>query len=283
MPDPAPVGGSTFCYGAQVRANSIRQHYLRYGGEGPALVLVPGIISPAVLWGLVAERLGRHFDTYVLDVRGRGLSEAGAHLDYGLNACADDLIAFVQALGLQATTVLGHSMGARIALRATRRAEGAFDHPAGAFGHLVLADPPVSGPGRRAYPTPLEGMLDLLRAAQRGEAEAALRKPGMPVWPDALLRLRAEWLHTCDERAATEAHRSFHADDIHADIAQLSIPAALIMAGKGGVIRPEDEAEIRGLAPAIEMRRIANAGHQMQVDDPESFFAALGAVLGKSL
>lgn len=276
MPDPAPAGGTTFLHGAQVRANGIRQHYLRYGGEGPALVLVPGIISPAVLWGFVAERLGRCFDTYVLDVRGRGLSEAGAHLDYGLDACADDLIGFTQALGLALPTVLGHSMGARIALRASRRAEGAL-------GRLILADPPVSGPGRRAYPSPLEGMLELLRAAQRGEAEAALRKPGMPVWPAALLRLRAEWLHTCDERAATQAHRSFHEDDIHADIAQLSIPAALLMAGKGGVILPEDEAEIRRLAPALEMRRIVNAGHQMQVDDPEGFFEALGAVLGKTL
>ena len=50
-----------------------------------------------------------------------------------------------------------------------------------------------------------------------------------------------------------------------------------------GVILPEDEAEIRKLAPAMDMRRIAGAGHQMQVDDPEGFFAALGSVLGQAL
>ena len=33
---------STFLYGAHVHANDIRQHYLRYGGHGPALILVPG-------------------------------------------------------------------------------------------------------------------------------------------------------------------------------------------------------------------------------------------------
>jgi N-formylmaleamate deformylase len=83
---------STFLYGAQVRANDIRQHYLRYGGnkdqraERDAVIIVPGITSPAVTWGFVAERFGRQFDTYVLDVRGRGLSEASSALDYSLDA-----------------------------------------------------------------------------------------------------------------------------------------------------------------------------------------------------
>ena len=89
-------------YGAHVRANGIRQHYLRYAIEGQSqqpLVLVPGIVSPAAIWGFVGERLGRTFDTYVLDVRGRGLSEGGPDLDYGLDACAADLRAFAEASG----------------------------------------------------------------------------------------------------------------------------------------------------------------------------------------
>lgn len=271
-----PMPNRTFLYGAHVRSNGIRQHYLRFGGRGVPLIVVPGIVSPAAIWGFVGERLGRTFDTYVLDVRGRGLSESGPHLDYGLDACADDLLAFGQALGLAGYTVLGHSMGARIAIRASTRAGPEL-------ARLVLADPPVSGPGRRAYPSPLEGVLKLLDAARRGEAEAALRQPGIAPWPEELLRVRAEWLHTCDERAAIEANRSFHEDDIHADLARIRVPCALIMAGKGGVILPEDEAEIHKLAPAIEMRRVAGAGHQMQVDDPEGFFAALGSVLGQEL
>ena len=40
---------TTFLYGAHIRANSIRQHYLRYGGEGPALIIAdngPGYKLP---------------------------------------------------------------------------------------------------------------------------------------------------------------------------------------------------------------------------------------------
>jgi hypothetical protein len=86
---------STFIHGGNVQANGIRQHYLRYGGKGPALILIPGITSPAITWGFVAERLGEHFDTYVLDVRGRGLSSTGPELDYsggrGLSSTGPEL------------------------------------------------------------------------------------------------------------------------------------------------------------------------------------------------
>ena len=66
---------TTFLYGANVAANGIRQHYLRYGGadgsraKRPAIVLIPGITSPAITWGFVGEVLGRTHDTYVLVVR----------------------------------------------------------------------------------------------------------------------------------------------------------------------------------------------------------------------
>lgn len=279
MSQAAHVVNSTYRYGAHVAANGIRQHYLRYGAESALaarpLVLVPGIVSPAAVWGFVGERLGRVFDTYVLDVRGRGLSESGSHLDYGLQACAEDLNAFAEALGLDEPIVVGHSMGARIAIRAAVQ-------PSARFSSIVMVDPPVSGPGRRLYPSPLSAVIDLLRAAQRGEVEAALRRPGAAAWPEALLRVRAEWLHTCDERAAIEAHRSFHEDDVHSDLPKIEIPMALIVAGKGGVILPEDVAEIRDLAPQIEIRKVENAGHQMQVDDLEGFLAALGSVVKQS-
>jgi N-formylmaleamate deformylase len=259
-------------YGAHLRANGIRQHYLRFGGKGPALVLVPGIASPAAMWSFVAARLCEHFDVYVLDVRGRGLSESGDHLDYGLDQCARDLIAFIERLDLSSCTILGHSMGARIAIRAAR-------HDSTRIARIVLADPPVTGPGRRAYPSPLSNLLELIAAAKRGEAEALLRT-GPAVWPDAQLLTRAEWLCTCNETAVTVAHRGFHEDDVHADLPELTVPTALIVAGRGGVILPKDEQEIRTLLPSIQIRRVENAGHQMQVDNLEGFLTVLGEVLG---
>src|SRR5688500_7907136 len=135
---------STFQYGAHARANGIRQHYLRYGGRGRPLVLVPGITSPAITWGFVGERLGETFDTYVLDVRGRGLSEGGAHLGYTLDDYARDVAELAAVLKFQSYVVVGHSMGGRIAARLGHR----FPEN---IARMVIVDPPVSGPGRRPY------------------------------------------------------------------------------------------------------------------------------------
>ncbi|MFB9269937.1 alpha/beta fold hydrolase [Bradyrhizobium erythrophlei] len=269
---------STFQYGGNIRANGIRQHYLRYGQRRPdrdAVIVLPGITSPAITWGFVGERFGRQFETYVVDIRGRGLSESGPSLDYGLNAQAADVVELAAGLGLDRYSVVGHSMGACIAIRAARA------RPAGLV-RLALVDPPVSGPARRAYPAKLDWYVDSIRLAGQG-CDADAMRAFCPTWTDDQLRLRAEWLHTCDERAVRESFDGFHRDDIHADLASLRIPVRLIAAGRGDVIRDEDITEIRSLVPPVSVTRVADAGHMIPWDDEESFYAAFADFLGARL
>ncbi|AHY07333.1 alpha/beta fold hydrolase [Serratia plymuthica] len=262
---------SRFLYGANVQANGIRQHYLRYGGQGPALILIPGITSPAITWGFVAERLGERYDTYVLDVRGRGLSSSGPDLVYDAETCAQDINAFAAALKLDSYSLLGHSMGARFALRA------AVLQPAGVR-RLVLVDPPVSGPGRRDYPGKWPWYVDSIRQSLSG-MDAEQMRAYCPTWSEEQRQLRAEWLHTCYEPAIQRAYEDFHQVDSHRDYPDLSMPTLLMVAGLGGVILPEDEAEIRELQPEITLAHVANAGHMIPWDDFDGFFRALGDFL----
>jgi N-formylmaleamate deformylase len=269
---------SSFQYGANIHANGIRQHYLRYGERRPdrdAVIVLPGITSPAITWGFVGERFGHEFETYILDIRGRGLSESGPALDYSLDAQAADVIAFAEALKLPRYSLVGHSMGARIAIRAAR------SEPRG-LARLALVDPPVSGPGRRAYPSRLEWYVDSIRLALQGCDFEAMRA-FCPTWTDDQLRLRAEWLHSCDESAVRESFDGFHRDDIHADLRFITQPARLIAAGRGDVIRDEDVTEIQSLVPAITVTRVVDAGHMIPWDDERGFYAAFGDFLGARL
>ncbi|HSV84446.1 MAG TPA: alpha/beta hydrolase [Ramlibacter sp.] len=258
-------------YGYHVRANGVRLHLLHYGGPGPRLLLLPGITSPAITWGFVAERLARHFDVHVLDFRGRGLTSATPGMDASLDALASDVLDLLHVLGWSAATLLGHSMGARVAIRAAARNP---DRVA----RLLLVDPPVTGPGRRAYPTPLSWYVDSIRMAALGTTAEALR-PFAPTWSEEQLRLRAEWLHTCDEDAIVQAYRGFHDDDIHADLPRLRVPGLLMAAGRGGVILPDDLAEISMLAPGLVHCTAANAGHMVPWDDEQDFFQLLADYL----
>jgi N-formylmaleamate deformylase len=272
---------TTFLYGANVAANGIRQHYLRYGGAGgarserAAIILIPGITSPAITWGFVGDVLGRAFDTYVIDVRGRGLSEASPTLDYRLDAQGDDVVALAASLGLKRFVLVGHSMGARIVARA------AAHKPAG-LESVVLVDPPVSGPGRREYPGKTPWYVDSMALARDGVNAEAMRA-FCPTWSDNDLRLRAEWLHTCDERAVLESYEGFHTDDFHADAAQLHVPSLLITAERGDVVRDEDVAELQRATPSMQHVRVPDAGHMIPWDNAAGFYAAFGDFLGTPL
>ncbi|SDF24305.1 alpha/beta hydrolase [Limimaricola pyoseonensis] len=252
--------------GYNLNANGIRQHLIHYEGTGPKLLVVPGITSPAITWGFIAERLTRHYDVHVLDVRGRGLSQAG-DLDYSLDAMADDVVALAEKMGGEPLVVLGHSMGARTAIRAARKAPGRF-------ARLLLVDPPVSGPGRRAYPSPWPWYEDSIRAAEKGCSAEEMRA-FCPSWTEEQLALRAEWLHTCQLDAIRTAYDGFHTDDIHADLKTLELPMRLVVAGAAPVIGEEDIAEIRELAPGIEVRTVEGAGHMIPWDDLDGFVAAV--------
>ncbi|MEM5460196.1 alpha/beta hydrolase [Paraburkholderia phytofirmans] len=272
---------TTFLYGANVAANGIRQHYLRYGGpdgahrERTAIILIPGITSPAITWGFVGEVLGRKFDTYVIDVRGRGLSEASPTLDYSVAAQGDDVVAFAVALGLKRFALVGHSMGARIAARA------AMHKPAG-LASVVLVDPPVSGPGRREYPGKTPWYVDSMALAREGTDAEAMRA-FCPTWTEHDLQLRAEWLHTCDERAVLESYKEFHTEDFHADAARLHVPSLLITAERGDVVRDEDVAELQDATPSMLHVRVPDAGHMIPWDNAAGFYAAFGDFLGAPL
>jgi N-formylmaleamate deformylase len=254
--------------GVNLHANGIRQHLLRYGDGGAPLLLVPGITSPAITWGFVAEELALTNEVWILDVRGRGLSESGSQLDYRLDACADDVIAVAEALDLRDYALVGHSMGARHAIRACRR-------DASRVGRVVLVDPPMSGPGgRRPYPARLNWYVDSMALARRGADIEALRA-FTPTWSDEQIALRAEWLHTCDQAAILSSFAGFHEDDVHQDLPYLDRPALLVSAERGDVVSDADVQECVRLAPDLRHIRVANAGHMIPWDNIGGFLAAV--------
>ncbi|WP_411036875.1 alpha/beta fold hydrolase [Shinella sp. BYT-45] len=256
---------TTFISGGLVRANDIRQHYLHFGGKGPQMLVLPGITSPAITWAEFADELGKDFDVYVLDMRGRGLSEAGPALDYSINAMAADAAAFAAVMGLENYHLLGHSMGGRIAPVAVTR-YGATPKK------LMIIDPPITGPGQRGHGATHEWFTDQISAGARGDMTVEDMRPYFPRWRDDQLALRVEWIHTCDPRAIIDFRIDVLEDDIHSELPKLEVPTHLMIGGQSPLITPEEQAEIAALAPKLEIHRIPEAGHMIPWDTPEIFF-----------
>jgi pimeloyl-ACP methyl ester carboxylesterase len=88
-------------------------HELR--GQGVPIVLVAGTGYPGATWpsGFVEPLLERH-RVLVFDHRGTGMTPASAER-FSTRLFARDALGLMDALGLEAAHVLGHSMGGRVA------------------------------------------------------------------------------------------------------------------------------------------------------------------------
>jgi pimeloyl-ACP methyl ester carboxylesterase len=98
------------------RLPHIQLHYLEHVGDGPLLLLMPGLTANAQCFGgLMAAGLAPRYRVLAVDLRGRGLSDKPA-TGYSIRQHAEDIVALLDNLGVQKALIGGHSFGAFVAL-----------------------------------------------------------------------------------------------------------------------------------------------------------------------
>lgn len=110
--------GAEFSAGSGQTGCAHLTHYTveyREWGEGPPLVLVPGLAGGYGLLGPLARRLAQHYRVISYQFRGEDNCFA-LRRPFGLNDLADDLAEFLDWLCLESPAVLGVSFGGAVAL-----------------------------------------------------------------------------------------------------------------------------------------------------------------------
>jgi haloacetate dehalogenase len=112
--------------------------FVRYGGQGPAVVLLHGHPRTSATWHRFAPLLvQRGFTVVCPDLRGYGRSTGPAptadHTGHSKRAVASDVVEVMRRLGHPRFALAGHDRGGSVALRL------ALDHP-GAVGRVALID-----------------------------------------------------------------------------------------------------------------------------------------------
>lgn len=91
--------------------------YTSWEGSGPTLVLCDGLGCDGFIWKYLREQLSPRYRLVFWNYRGHGQSHPPAHPDaIGVSALRADLQAVLDAYDIDRAVVLGHSMGAQIAL-----------------------------------------------------------------------------------------------------------------------------------------------------------------------
>ncbi len=128
-------------------ANGPTLRYREWGRpDGAVVLMLHGTASDGTSWQHVAPVLGEHFRVIAPDLRGSADSEWPD--EYSLPLMADDVVGFMDALGILAAVLVGHSSGALVAFLV------ATGHPQ-RLRMLVLEEMPPPDPAKPPQELPL--------------------------------------------------------------------------------------------------------------------------------
>ena len=190
-------------HGRFVEADGVLTAYRQWGSRGSPIVLVGGFLEPSFVWDEVGPLLAAAgHRVYALDLDGFGYSERRG--PWTLAEWADQAQGFMRALDIRDPLVVGHSLGAAVAVelgppakrlagRARRRRRAA--HAAGRRGFVGRC--PLAPAARHERASP----LDRLGLAGERDPRRRLRAP-----PPAARRARSSRSWTDQFRADGAGH-----------------------------------------------------------------------------
>lgn len=251
-------------------------------GRGPRpLVLVHGYTGSRLDFAGRVRELAACGRVLVPDLRGHGASGRGRDASgYSLEALAQDLLGFLEALDLPACDLLGHSMGGMVALRA------ALAQP-DRFASLVLMDTAARVPDGiprealgRAWALAREAGMEALFQAFRAflVADPDRSAPDRRLereWGDGYWRWRRTNLVAMDPLAyAALGQAILEQAPLLPRLPELRCPTlVLVGAEDAGFRRPADELEA-GI-PGARRVDVPDAAHQPQLENPEAWTRAI--------
>jgi len=233
------------------------------------IVFVHGMVGHSGFWNAPLAACADRRRAVAIDLRGHGSSAAPADGDYSVERCADDVIAVIDALGLDAIVLVGHSFGACVVIDVAARRPDVVrrlvlvDGP-GDFttvpdevrdGQLIPHVAALEGSGWRAV-----AEKDFDDALQGGtEATAATVRSRLAAMPQNAVASMFRSMMTYPSTAALRRY-----------LAQPDTQARAIVAPPNAW-----PFSLHVLVPAVQATVVPDVGHWIMLDAPERFVAAL--------
>jgi pimeloyl-ACP methyl ester carboxylesterase len=252
---------------AAVKLNSLRFE----NPKAPALVILHGLLGASRNWQTIGKALKDRFDIHILDLRNHGASPHADTMRWP--ELTSDVSAYLRAHELKNVTLMGHSLGGKIAMKF------ACDHSA-VVKKLVIVDiatkvyPPYHDAEFRAMKRVPSGALE-----SRREAEEILK----PLIPDWGMR---QFIMTNLTKGEFGLQWQCNLEVLHASLQilrQNSLsgsdcyegPTLLITGAKSNFVKEDDVKEMREWFPQLKQVTLPKAGHNVHVDDRKGFLDAL--------
>jgi pimeloyl-ACP methyl ester carboxylesterase/DNA-binding winged helix-turn-helix (wHTH) protein len=243
-------------------------------GEGPDLVLVSGFATNVeVQWEHPAiaaflTRLGAFARVTVWDKRGVGLSDRVPHDSVpSLETRADDLLAVLDAAGVQRASLLGSSEGGSLA------AVFAATHP-DRVDRLLLHDTWVTGPD-----FPRAGRSDLDLVLERWGTGRIYRylAPGLAAGPEGLERVARLERQSATPRTARHLLELIARVDIAGILGAITVPTLVLHCAEDPVVPLTHAEALAAGIPGARLQVLDGRDHHLCSGDTGELLAAVEA------
>ncbi|MDF2411269.1 alpha/beta fold hydrolase [Aeromonas sp. 2HA2] len=236
-------------------------------GQGPAVVLIHGLFGSLDNLGLLARTLSEHYRVISVDLRNHGASFHSDEMSYPQQAA--DVLALLDTLALDQVSLVGHSMGGKVAMQLAKQAPARV-------ARLVVADiAPVAYPHSRHQNVFASLNATLRQPVQsRSEAEAILAEhieiAGVRQF---LLKSFAKgesgwgWRFNVAALERNYANIMGWPDNQH----RFEGPTLFIKGGDSDYMQPQYTDTVMAQFPAAKARVIAGTGHWLHAEKPVLF------------
>ncbi len=93
-----------------------KTRYWSLGAQGSPIILIHGISCSVLEWEHVVDELALQHRVFALDLVGHGLTDKPLNLEYSVKDFAVHVLAFMDKMNLSSASLIGNSLGARVAL-----------------------------------------------------------------------------------------------------------------------------------------------------------------------
>ncbi|OJX50265.1 MAG: alpha/beta hydrolase [Flavobacterium sp. 38-13] len=244
--------------------------YSRIEGEGKPLLILHGFLGMSDNWKTFAGQIATEgFQLHILDLRNHGRS---FHSDvFTYEAMVQDVFEYCEGHGLDKISILGHSMGGKVAMFfATTYPEKVEK--------LIVAD---IGPKyyRPHHQDILAGLnaVDLSQKPDRAQVEEILKEYVSDFGTRQFLMKSLYWIEP-GQLAFRFNLPVFneYIDNIGEALPENALfekPTLFVRGGNSNYIKDEDFEMIRRHFPNSEIKTIPNAGHWLHAENPKDFYS----------
>jgi 2-(acetamidomethylene)succinate hydrolase len=240
------------------------------------VLFLHGLTAVADVWGPTIEALGPgRPDCYAIDQRGHGQSHVTG--GYGIGTYLRDTAETIAALGLESAHIVGHSMGARVALVfAARRPELTRSVA------IVDIGPEEWRENWTSTWESVDRMPDRFSGPDEALAFAGSRTQSSPIGTGMFLaRLKDDggggltW--RADREAIKATVKSQRSRNFWADWRAIAVPALLVRGGTSREVRPQVFERMAASNPKVKVREIPDVSHNIPLIAPDKLASELNS------